>query len=198
MTRIAAPLMLAAMILTAGLGPAATAQEAARPEETYTFALPERWQEVDRTRHDTVDILTFVPRGQSLGQWQDMVILQVYNDMTALPATALYDRTRANMKAACTDATAGEMQTGMSNGYPSAFWIVACAENKRTGQGEVAYFRSVQGQDNLYVVQRVWTLSAFGDRTPSLPPAEQQEAINILSALTLCQPGDPAHPCPGG
>lgn len=177
--------------------PQARAQEPERPEETYTFAMPDRWQEANRTRQGNVDIITFLPRGQSLQGWQDMVILQIYRDMTAVPAGSLRDRSLTNAKAACEDATASDMQTGLSNGYPSAFWATACTSNKQTTLGEVAYFRSLQGNDNLYMVQRVWSLPPFGEQAPTLPEAQKREAIGILSGLNVCQPGSREHPCPG-
>lgn len=144
-----------------------------------------------------MDIITFLPRQQTLQGWRDMVILQIYRDMTAVPAASLRERSLGNAQAACQAATASTMQTGLSNGYSSAFWATACTENKQTGLGEVAYFRSLQGNDNLYMVQRVWSLAPFGDRTPSLPESQKREAIGILSGLNVCQPGSQDHPCPG-
>lgn len=193
MRRTAAAL---ALTLTLAGAASAAAQEATRQPEAYGFALPPRWQEIDRTLQQNVDMITFVPQGQTAQAWRDMVILQVYRDMTALPAEALRDRALAALRAACEDATAGEMQTGLSNGYPSAFWPTACTLNSQTGGGEIAYFRSLQGNDNLYVVQRVWRTPPFGDEPPTLPEAEKQEAVNILKALTVCQPRSADHPCP--
>lgn len=194
MRRIAAAL---ALTLTLAATAEAAAQQATRQPEVYGFAIPPRWQEADRARQQNVDMITFVPQGQSAQGWRDMVILQVYRDMTALPAEALRDRTVSALKAACDDATASELQTGLTNGYPSAFWATACTRNSQSGSGEIAYFRSLQGNDNLYVVQRVWSMEPFdGDAPPTLPDAEKQEAVSILKALTVCQPSDPAHPCP--
>lgn len=175
----------------------AAPEELTRPEETYTFALPDRWQEANRTLQGNVDIITFLPRGQSLQEWRDMVILQIYRDMTAVPADSLRDRSLTNAKAACEDAMASSMQTGLSNGYPSAFWATACTQNKQTGLGEVAYIRSLQGNDNLYMVQRVWSLPPFGEQAPSLSESGKKEAIGILSGLNVCQAGSADQPCPG-
>lgn len=175
----------------------AVAQTPAAQQETYTFALPERWQEANRTRQGNVDIITFLPREQSLQGWQDMVILQIYRDMTAVPAESLRDRNKASAETACDNATASPLQTGLSNGYPSAFWITACTRNKQSDLGEVAYFRSLQGNDNLYMVQRVWSMQPFGERAPTLPEAEKTEAVGILSGLNVCQIGSARHPCPG-
>lgn len=83
-TALALAASAAAVMLTAP-GPQARAQEPERPEETYTFALPDRWQEANRTRQGNVDIITFLPRQQTLQGWRDMVILQIYRDMTAVP-----------------------------------------------------------------------------------------------------------------
>ncbi|WP_404382216.1 hypothetical protein [Caenispirillum salinarum] len=194
-------LTLAALLTAAGLAGAAlntaSAQDPVRPEETYAFALPDRWQEANRTRQGNVDIITFLPSGQTMQGWRDMVILQIYRDMTAVPAESLRERSLNNAQAACEDATASTLQTGLSNGYPSAFWATACTRNKQTGLGEVAYFRSLQGNDNLYMVQRVWSMPPFGDEPPTIPEAEKREAIGILSGLNVCQPGSRQHPCPG-
>lgn len=187
----------AALALTLALAAAgAAAQQATRQPEVYGFAVPSDWQEVDRAQQQNVDMITFVPQGQTAETWDDMAILQVYRDMTALPAESLRERTVSALRAACADATASDMQTGLSNGYPSAFWATACTRNSQTGAGEIAYFRSLQGNDNLYVVQRVWRTEPFEQEAPSLPEAEKQQAIAILKALTVCQPGSAQHPCP--
>ncbi|GAA0572517.1 hypothetical protein [Caenispirillum bisanense] len=185
----------AAAVLTLATATAAAAQEATRQPEVYGFAVPQRWEEVDRSRQQNVDMITFVPQGQSLQGWKDMIILQVYREMTALPAESLRERTVSALRAACDEASAGALQTGLSNNYPSAFWITACTRNSQSGQGEIAYFRSLQGNDNLYLVQRVWNTPPFDSSAPAVSDAEKQEAIAILRALTVCQPGDARHPC---
>lgn len=201
MTRIRSALgggLALAALAAAALPPGpAAAQGAGTGGETYVFALPDTWRPAERTQQGGAEIMTFLPPGQTLSEWRDMAILQVYEGITGMPPETLRERTLESMEAACTDATAGTLQTGTSNGYPSGFWVIACARNTATGKGEVAYFRSLHGQEDLYVVQRVWTMPPFGQTPPALPAEEKREAVGILSALSACVPGSAAHPCPG-
>jgi hypothetical protein len=173
------------------------AVEAQPRGERFYLSIPEGWQEVIRTRQQGADVLGYVPAGQTAAQWTDMLTIQVYRDMAALPAQTFYERSVNSYQRSCAGSKAGDLQTGLSNGYPSAFWVLSCGQNLQQKFGETAFFRLVQGDTALYIVQRSWRTTAFDATTP--PPvsaAASQQAIETLKSFGVCDPGLPDHPCP--
>lgn len=166
--------------------------------ERFFIALPEGWTEAARSTQQGANVVAYVPQGQSAEQWADMLTLQVYNGLTALPARAFYERAIANVQKTCDGPQAGDLQTGLSNGYPSAFWVLGCGRNRATGQGETSFFRLIQGDSALYMAQRTWRTKAYVQDGPPVAPAQAEQAVELLSSFSVCNPlaeGD-AHPCP--
>lgn len=165
--------------------------------ERFFLAVPEQWQEVARAREQGSDVVAYVPDGQGAEQWADMLTVQVFHGMTALPAQSFYERTRTNYRSSCDQIRVGELQTGLSNGYPSAFWVLACTRNRSTGLGETAFFRLIQGDTALYLAQRSWRLQPFAlDAGPPLSQGETKRAVGTLKTFGVCNPAVPGHPCP--
>lgn len=165
--------------------------------ERYLLSIPEGWHEVARERTQGAEVLAFTPAEQTAADWTDMLTVQVFHGMTALPADSFYDRTRRNYQETCADSRAGAMQTGLSNDYPSAFWVLGCGRHEPTGQGETSFFRLIQGDQALYLAQRAWRTAPYGaNEPPPVSPAEQQDAVHLLSAFGVCDPTVPGHPCP--
>jgi uncharacterized protein YbdZ (MbtH family) len=174
------------------------AQAQMQPQgERFFLNIPQGWKEVIRTRQQGADVIAYVPAAQNAGQWTDMLTIQVFRDMAALPAQTYYERSHSSYQKSCAAARAGELQTGLSNGYPSAFWVLACGQNQQQGFGETAFFRLVQGDAALYIVQRSWRTTAFdADTPPPVSAAASQQAIETLKSFGVCDPGLAGHPCP--
>ncbi|MFA7428903.1 MAG: hypothetical protein WCZ23_01970 [Rhodospirillaceae bacterium] len=188
------PIRLLSALVMAATFPA-VAQPA--PGERYYLNVPASWQETARQDVQGAEVVAYVPPGQTVEAWTDMLTVQVFPDMTALPASAFYDRTRRNYQEICANARAGTMQTGLSNDYPSAFWVLGCGQHGQTGVGETSFVRLIQGNHALYLVQRTWRTQPYAaDQTPPVSPEAQQEAMAVLASFGVCDPTTPGHPCP--
>ena len=175
----------------------ALAQDAAVPGgERFYIALPTDWVEVARTSQGGADVLAYVPKGQSPDQWTDMLTVQVYSGMTALPAHTYYERATANIMKTCDGPRAGDMQSGLSNDYPSAFWVLGCGRNQTTGMGETSFFRLIQGDGALYMAQRTWRTRSYTDGGPPVSDQAAGAAIDLLRSFGVCNPQAPGHACP--
>lgn len=178
-------------------GQGTTEQTAPPTGERFTIALPDTWIEATRSNHNGTQVIAYVPPRQTAAAWTDMLSLQIYEGMTTLPAQALYERSLSTVRDSCENSQAGELQTGLSNDYPAAFWVLGCGQNQHTGQGETSFFRLVQGPSALYMAQRTWRTKPYLNGTdPEISPAARQDAIELLSSFIVCEPGNPKHPCP--
>lgn len=166
--------------------------------ERFFISIPDGWKEVVRTRQQGADIIAYVPNEQNATQWTDMLTIQVFQGMTALPAQSFYDRSTASYKKACETVRIGQMQSGSSNGYPSAFWVLACGMQQQSGIGETAFFRLVQGNTALYLAQRSWRSPRFDAQSGTSPVTEpaSQMALQTLKSFGVCDPSTPKNPCP--
>jgi hypothetical protein len=188
------PFVLAALLL---LPPAAAWAQAPGPQgEHFFIALPDGWVEAARTRQQGADVIAYVPKGQTAESWSDMLTLQVFSGMTALPPRVFYERTTATVTKTCDGPQAGDLQSGLSNGYPSAFWVLGCGRNRLSGRGETSFFRLIQGQTALYMAQRAWRTDDYTDGGPPIPAAESQAAVGLLTSFGVCDPQADGHPCP--
>lgn len=192
---------LATVLVTTTLAhaqtPAQSPSQTQGPEERFYMAVPEGWMQTAKTEGPQMDVITYAPQGQEPASWTDMLTVQVYHGTTDRPLESWYEMSRQGYQDGCEDVRLGDLQKGMSNKYPSGFWVLACTTNKATGMGETAFFRLIQGRDALYLAQRAWRTPPFAkDTGPSLTQEEQREAVTALQRFGVCIPGHPDHPCP--
>jgi hypothetical protein len=141
------------------------------------------------------DLVEYVPEGQAGGKWQSKISIETYRRLN-LPLDALQRRAAAQARDGCDGIVEGKFQSGLTNGYGSAFWTLGCKRDKRTGYGETRYTKAIQSSDTLYVINRIWRTKAFGDGGPDIPPRATQDAVAFLANAVVCEPGSTLHPCP--
>lgn len=186
--------------------PNALAQQPVAPERKPLAAerlsmplFPAGWIEVHRETAP-VEVVEYVPEGQTATDWQDKILLQVYHNLNDLPLDAIQRRMQGQNRNMCTGVIEGQMQSGMNNGYPSAFWTLGCRSLKQTPTpqptGETHYTKAIQGETALYVLSRRWRSPAFGSDGPALDPAAVNEGVAFLTTSVVCVPNSDTHPCP--
>ncbi|MCB2106945.1 MAG: hypothetical protein KDE14_04550 [Rhodobacteraceae bacterium] len=156
---------------------------------------PNGWIEASSTRGN-IEMIDYVPQDQSAGVWRDRITLEVYHDLNSLPLDVLYGRIQAVMRAQCDGVIAGRFQSGVNNGYPSAFWTFGCKRNLGSGMGETRYSKAIQGETRVYVLTRAWQTPVYGDQGPDIPQRDIEDAVAFLTTAVVCADGDPNHACP--
>jgi len=156
---------------------------------------PAGWTAVT-TNRGNIEVLDYVPAGETVTAWRNKITLEVYHDLTTLPLDALYRRTQGQNRDACQGVIEGQFQSGLNNGYPSAFWTLGCKKNRDTGVGETRYTKAIQGQNRVYLLTRAWRTPAYGDEGPEIPRREMEDAMAFLTTSVACADNDTEHPCP--
>lgn len=203
MTKFAAALIALAVSLS--LTPAVAQDQTPEPPTRKPLA-PERlvmplfpagWKEVYRD-NGAVEVVEYLPADQSVGSWQDKILLQVYNDLNDLPLDAIQRRMQGLNRNRCTGVIEGLLQSGLNNGYSSAFWTLGCRYlNNSTGEGigETQYTKAIQGETSLYVLSRIWRTAAFGQDGPALSAQTINDGVAFLTTAAVCVPNSGDHPC---
>ncbi len=156
---------------------------------------PAGWQEVVTDRGN-IDIIEYVPKGETITAWHNKITLEVYHEMNTLPLDAMQRRALGQNRDTCDGSVEGRFQSGLNNGYPSAFWILGCKKHRDTGMGETRYTKAIQGDQRMYILTRAWRTPAYGDKGPEIPQRVLEDAIAFLTTTVACTDGDKQHPCP--
>lgn len=156
---------------------------------------PTGWGEAFARRGDQ-EIVEYVPQGQNAESWQRKITLEVYRDLRNLPLDTLQRRAAAQNRDACTGVREGAFQSGINNGYASAFWTLGCERDRATGFGETRFTKAIQGKERLYLLTYAWRSQAFGKSGPGLTPHEVDGVMAFLTSSVLCEEGAADKPCP--
>jgi len=189
-------------VMAAALAQAQNPQPERKPLAAERLSMPlfpSGWVEVHRETAP-VEVVEYVPQGQTAATWQDKILLQVYHNLNDLPLDAIQRRMQGQNRNRCTGVIEGPLQSGMNNGYASAFWTLGCRAIKQgdlsTTIGETRYTKAIQGETALYVLSRLWRTPAFGGDGPAIAPAAINDGVAFLTTSVACVPKSDAHPCP--
>jgi hypothetical protein len=169
------------------------AHNAAAQERLAMPAFPSGWVEAF-ARQGEQQLVEYVPPGQTATKWQRKITVEVYRDFKNLPLDTFQRRAAAQNRSICTGVREGGFQSGVNNGYASAFWTLGCERDKVTGYGETRYTKAIQGDEALYLLTQIWRTPAFNRQGPSIPAAELEDAMAFLTSSVLCDGAQ--HPCP--
>ena len=123
---------ISCLILLAASSGALAEERLAMPQ------FPAGWVEAFH-RNGEQEMVEYVPPGQTVTNWQRKITLEVYHDMKNLPLDALQRRHASQNRDACKGVVEGKFQSGVNNGYASAFWTLGCKRDKTSGYGEARY-----------------------------------------------------------
>ncbi len=98
----------------------------------------------------------------------------------------------------CAKLQTTETQVREQQGHTVSFRFLGCTRHQRTGQGELALFRTVEGEQSFYLVQRAWRTPPY---QPDVLPFDREllgQTRLWLQGGRICQAdsSDPNRACP--
>ena len=179
-------LVLAVAISVGGMISAAWGQPSLQAENLLV-AQPPGFKVGYQSNHDNSAISEWVPVGESVDAWTQMLTVQVYRGAKVEPATFLQGVGK-QWSDACPGSGAKGIFTGQINGYVVSMLVLRCPKNITTGKPETTAFRVIKGNDALYSVQRAFRSD------PS--DAEMDNVMRYLAKVSVCDTRAVEHPCP--
>jgi hypothetical protein len=155
--------------------------------ENLLVPLPEGYKVGFQTRKNNMDMQEMVPTNETVDNWTEMVTVQIFNGLKALPGEfrrGLDLRWRAN----CPSTNAAQITSDLENGYPALVWLLDCPNNPATGKPEITWFKAVAGNDAFYLVQKAFKFE------PSKEQVTQWR--HFLEAVKVCDSRLPDRACP--
>ena len=155
--------------------------------ESLLLAQPAGFKVGYQSNHADSAISEWIPEGQSVEAWTEMLTVQVYRGAKVDAATFLQGVGK-KWSGACPGSGGKGIFTGQTNGYAVSMLVLRCPKNLTTGKPETAAFRVIKGNDALYSVQR-----AFRSEPTD---AELDDVMHYLAKVSVCDTRAPEHPCP--
>ena len=146
----------------------APALAAGKNSEVLFVYPPEGWRLGFHTEIGDIRFFEYVPAGQTVDEWSDMISVQIIKNKQDLSPGDVARGLRTRFIAACGSVQHRGPERLKIGGYLGARLYLECANpviTKRPGGArfrrfEVAAFQIIQGQNDIYVIERAW----HGDR----------------------------------
>ena len=174
--------------------------------QAVAFELPRGWEvrpAFQAKRPDGSYIIEFLPRGQVLASWREMLTAQGFQGQTAFAPVVLLEQLARLIRQTCEHrAFFSRWIEEPAPDHHTALAIIGCARLRadwptgvRKGEGEFGLYLAVRGIRDLYVVHRSWRGPGFD---PAVLPVAQpalDEWERQLRGVRLCHPDARAPFC---
>ena len=125
---------------------------------------PDGWRLSFETKTDNLHFFEYFPKGETPQQWTEMVTIQIVSNLKGISPSVLADNLRTRFVTGCAHQTLRGPERFNLEGYLAIRLYVECDKptfKRRPGgsdflQHEVAAFQIIQGQRDLYVIERAW------------------------------------------
>jgi hypothetical protein len=141
-----------------------------------------------RGTNNGINMVEWVPAGETVQNWSEMVTVQIFNKRADLDPAQFLGRLQQQWLAACKGSKPASVLTGKANGYTASMMMLHCPLLAATGKPETTMFRAIKGNDSFYVVQRAVRAVASPDQVEKMK--------QYLGEVSVCEAGSPRHPCP--
>jgi hypothetical protein len=169
--------------------------------ERLYYELPAGWA---RGHHDAkpvppgegrvTAVTEYVPRGQSVKDWQELFTLLGFYLQPLDPAQHL--KTMQELWHKTCGSRLRPVAESLQNGYRTASTLLVCPDIKQEGKAEIALAKAIGGRDHFYVLQKAWRLPAAGEDALEQSLKEQIAAWRErLRDMQLCDSRDRERAC---
>jgi hypothetical protein len=129
--------------------------------EFFLTPVPITWEIAHSSKTDRVVHMAWLPEGQKTASWSDKVSVQLFPGETEISGRQLLDQIASRYTRDCRNLLGTQTEVQQKRGRTIAFRLLGCTKHAKTGRGELALFRVVQGAESLYLVQRAWRTPTF-------------------------------------
>ena len=166
--------------------------------ERLIMTLPGEWVLGHHDQKKHVESFEFVPKGQTVHNWTDMISIGMI-PVSNLQNASVFDRASAvqnyfiiwkeELEKICEDTRhkAGNLDlTAMNRAILDGKFT--CTKGLVTGKGEVILYRIITGRDGHAVILRQWALQPFNIGQEPVSSSVLGDWKNRLEQIRLCDP----------
>lgn len=158
--------------------------------------MPAGWVKAYDAQGNGITMVEYVPAGQTIDNWSEMITIEVFHDRGGTSPAALQQTVSDGFRVNCEALHVDGLGTGTTSGLAAGRWIVYCSKVKETGKGEITYFQAISGRQNFFLVQRTLRIPPFDPARPPFDQARLAEWQGFFDQVGVCDSADAKRPCP--
>lgn len=189
---------MAALLAILALDPAPVAAQS--PNEQLFVGIPDGWQKVFDSDADGNSTSKYVPAGETVGEWSEMLTLQRYPGVL-LDVGDYIDQVIGRFIAGCLKPRHKGPEEVVEGAYQAKIAFIECrgpdplrtATDAPSKAIEFLVIKAIQGREALYVVRRAWH-----GNTPDRHPLNSETApqwVGLVKDAELCDLNDRGQTC---
>jgi hypothetical protein len=155
--------------------------------ENLLVRFPSGYKVGFQNKQANVQMTELVPANEVVSNWTEMVTIQIFHGLKTTP-DQFRDRLEKRWLVSCPGSEAQQIAKDAENGYQSSVWSLSCPRNPGTGKPEITFFKAVQGNDSLYVVQKAFKFSPSKDQV--------MQWVGYLGTVSVCDSRLRDRQCP--
>ena len=165
--------------------------------QKVAFKLPASWKSVFNNQKIGVFVAEYVPRQQDKKTWTRMLSVQGFENLaTKLNAVTFVNRLQAKFQKVCgKDLVAEPLGATVIDGYKAFSAILGCSKMPGRNWGEVGFYAAIQGDKDVYLVQKSIRTQAFEHDKSPLTKATTPGFISNLLPIEVCKKGGSRDQC---
>jgi hypothetical protein len=157
--------------------------------ELLLLSPPSGWQVVPQDREGNVVTLLYVPPGQNIESWRELVTIRsMPRREDADPETALGGIVKRAEETCQKLLEVRKIPFTQESAYPTLGLIQGCGRSRATSRGEFTIVRAIAGKENLFVIEKSWRLPAW--KTSEMPEGidddEIMQWLDYLASARVC------------
>ena len=160
-----------------------TAQPSPGWKPSYSYAVP------------GLEVLEFLPQGQALEDWRDVITVQNISRSGSESPAGLLREIAGRARSICLDVLSSPVNEHTESGYPAAAMSHFCPRDAQSRKGDVTLCRAIHGKDALYVPSRTGRDEAWDGRTIPLPEEALARWQEELGGFRVCRKGPAKRRC---
>lgn len=163
-------------------------------EERLFAAPPAGWKQVFQEHKGSRRVHKFVPPGQGLEAWTEMVSIQVFEDLAGVAAVDFARRMAEEARKGCDRHEGREPDSREVNGYAVSLLLTECRRGAPS-RVEVLMATVIRGREGIYLVQRSWRGDQAGGGNPLMGREAREDWLAFMGTVELCDLARREAPC---
>jgi len=143
-------------------------------------------------------IVEYLPKGQTLTNWHEMITLQGFKNLASAPQMSpkvLLSMLGNQIRKVCSDSFVVKYISSKNvDSYNAMSAVIGCGEvpnnhpsGIKKGQGEFGYYVAIKGNNEMYLVNRSWRGGAYSIETMPIDQDDLSTWISNFKTIKVCE-----------
>ncbi|MEH6629386.1 MAG: hypothetical protein V7776_01085 [Halopseudomonas aestusnigri] len=163
--------------------------------EFFMASIPDGWQALPRATKAQQTSAEWLPQGQTVENWTDMITVQVFPGWAEGDVSVFLDELADIYKQNCEVSGATPPLKDKVNGFLTGFRLINCTRDLTRNSGEVSLFRALIGKNAAYLIQRVFRVPEFEIGAKPVTDEIMVKAYGSISSVGACQLNSKQYTC---